>query len=395
MTVGTVIHRLLLAVLAAGLLSFGSAAKARYVQPESKEVPVERVIANLERQLRAARAAANPRLELDLLDQIGRANAMAYATGSETLRVRADTEEPYVDRAVRIPIPWESVESTKKGPIVHLDRALAAYDELLAWDHLDLSARLGRAWCLEQKGEAEAAIDDYRKIVNAAWELEKDAESFTLFQHQYVLEAGQRLLSLLDSGRHADEIEQLRARLTRVAAISFPVSPILVPLADDLGLGDLLDTTVKVPFDLDGSGLGRSWRWITTQAAWLVWDPFGRGSVDSGRQLFGNVTFWIFWENGYRALAALDDNGDGEVAGQELEGLALWRDADGDGISDPGEVRPLADWGVVGLATQHEAHAEGFPFSLHGVRFDDGNTRPTYDWFVPPAPAQVSQEMSR
>ena len=44
------------------------------------------------------------------------------------------------------------------------------------------------------------------------------------------------------------------------------------------------------------------------------------------------------------ALAALDDNGDGVLSGKELDGLALWHDANGNGVCDPGEVKPLSEY---------------------------------------------------
>jgi hypothetical protein len=40
--------------------------------------------------------------------------------------------------------------------------------------------------------------------------------------------------------------------------------------------------------------------------------------LTSALQLFGNVTFWMFWSNGFEAMRALDDNQDGTLAGGEL-----------------------------------------------------------------------------
>jgi len=98
--------------------------------------------------------------------------------------------------------------------------------------------------------------------------------------------------------------------------------------------------------------------------------------------MFGSVTFWIFWRNGYEALAALDENGDGELRGDELRGLALWHDANGNGISDPCEVRPLAAHGITALSVHFERHSTGIPFNPVGVTFTDGTVRPSYDWIV-------------
>jgi hypothetical protein len=100
------------------------------------------------------------------------------------------------------------------------------------------------------------------------------------------------------------------------------ITPIVITLRDGL---TALDMVARVVFDLDGT-VPKRWTWITPKAAWLVYDHFGTGRITSGLQLFGNVTFWAFWQNGYHALGALDDDGDGEVRGAEQRGLALWHD---------------------------------------------------------------------
>lgn len=74
---------------------------------------------------------------------------------------------------------------------------------------------------------------------------------------------------------------------------------------------------------------------------------------------------------------------DGTLRGDELRGIALWRDADSDGISDPGEVQPVAAHGIAALSCRHERHPSGMPYSPAGCVLEDGSTRPTYDWIVP------------
>ena len=90
----------------------------------------------------------------------------------------------------------------------------------------------------------------------------------------------------------------------------------------------------------------------------------------------------MFWKTGYDALAALDDNHDGQLTGSELDGLALWQDVNGDGISDPGEVRSLADCGIVAISCEREilaGHPDRIVYSPKGVTFKDGTTRPRFD----------------
>ena len=78
----------------------------------------------------------------------------------------------------------------------------------------------------------------------------------------------------------------------------------------------------------------------------LVFDPSHTGKVTSASQLFGNYTFGKQWKDGYDALASLDANHDGKLSGEELASLALWFDANQNGVSEPGEVQTLAQAGV-------------------------------------------------
>ena len=182
--------------------------------------------------------------------------------------------------------------------------------------------------------------------------------------------------------RDADEIADLKDRQKTLSTMARAVTPILIPLTDGTELADLVDLNAAVTFDLDGGGLVQKWQWITPKAAWLVFDADGRGQITSGLQMFGNVTFWIFWRNGYEALRSLDDDNDNVIRGSEMRGLALWHDSNGNGASDPGEVRTASEWNISALSCEHEIHLSGVSWSPQGVTFSDGRTRPTYDWIA-------------
>jgi len=111
-----------------------------------------------------------------------------------------------------------------------------------------------------------------------------------------------------------------------------------------------------------------------------VWDPEWRGQVNSGFDMIGQRTWSVFWSDGFEALRALDDNRDGQLTGSELGGLALWRDENMNGVSDPGEVIPANVHGIAGLAVRGQATRPGLMTAPNGVRFDNGLTRPLYDW---------------
>jgi hypothetical protein len=190
------------------------------------------------------------------------------------------------------------------------------------------------------------------------------------------------MLKLLDPAKDAKEIAELTERQKTLKSMGRAITPILIPLEADARFDELVDPAAAVTFDLDGSGLPRKWGWITPKAAWLVYDASGSGEITSALQLFGNVTFWMFWRDGYAAMSALDDNGDGVLSGDELPGLALWQDRNSNGISEPGEVRSVQTYGIISIACQSQAESAGLKWHPHGVGFSGGPTRPTYDWIT-------------
>jgi hypothetical protein len=189
------------------------------------------------------------------------------------------------------------------------------------------------------------------------------------------------LVPLLDPVKDKAEIADLAKKEETLLARPRAITPIAIPLADAVAASEILDDAARVRFDADGSALDREWTWISDKAGWLVWDPTGRGEIRSALQLFGNVTFWLFWSNGYEALCSLDDTGDGLLAGSELNHLAIWRDRNSNGISDAGEVRPLSAHGIAGLSCGYTAMDDPSfaAMSQRGAVMKSGRTRPTYD----------------
>ena len=179
--------------------------------------------------------------------------------------------------------------------------------------------------------------------------------------------------------KDAKEISEIMARKAKIEKIPRLITPIAVPLKDELTEADIHNRAASVAFDADGTGLPTRWTWLNDNAGWLVYDATGSGRIESATQLFGNVTFMMFWRNGYEALATLDDNGNGVIQGQELRHLAIWRDGNENGVSEPGEVRSLSNYGIRELRCAATTNHEGVLFSPNGGVFADGSTRPTFD----------------
>jgi len=362
-------------------------AKARYIQFETRQVPIERLFANLQQRL--ARDTNNFEVTYDL----ARLHSMAYSTNLASIAVRTNDDRPQfyypgTDSGVpRQVIPAHSVTARSEA-LRHLTNAIRLYERAIillkestnnsaSKEWLVLPLELGHAWCLDQSGARNEALAAYRKTLAIAWTKEVTGEfSFKEWvQGKWnALKAGGNpfqstttrrgylgdicfgeeiigyMLKLLDPVQDAKEIADLRDRQKTLKSMGRMVTPVVVPMGDGLELSNLVDPDAAVTFDLDGSGLPRQWGWTTSKAAWLVYDHDGQGRITSALQMFGNVTFWIFWRDGYAALQSLDDDRDGALRGAELRGIALWQDQNSNGVSEPGEVRAVSDWGITTIS---------------------------------------------
>jgi tetratricopeptide (TPR) repeat protein len=360
---------------------------ALYVMPEIRDVPVDRLAANLERD-----AQQDPR-NIEKVINLARLYAMAYALKSNDVPTTAGPDKvdrPYFGAEDPL-IPREMAKSVTReqeaAAQTQLKKAIGYYEKALALDPQNLTARLGYAWTLDQSRQKTRAIEEYRRVIAQAWMTEQKATMGMLGKRFFTEEAAGYLTPLLDSTKDKEEIADLEAKQSKLQRMPRPITPIAIPLSDDLPSHRILDPLARVRFDADGSGWRREWTWITPDAGWLVYDARDRGTVTSALQLFGSVTFWLFWSNGYDALRALDDNGNGELSGEELQHLAVWHDRNRNGISDPGEVRSVAEHGIVSLSCV-SIPGDGVRIAASsptGVRFGDGRTRATYDVLLYPS----------
>lgn len=394
---------------------FPALARARFMRVETERVPIDRVLTNLLQRL------STNQNDVKLLYQLARVHSMAFATNSGVVEMNQRDDSPWfgypgTDRGV----PSEVVRGSAEEQGIarrHLTNAIHYYERAVAllnqgspgnaW--LALPVRLGSAWTLDQAGRRQEAIAAYRDALQHAWRKEVDPDMPLKTGRDWTWDqarsgrdrpaAGRRgyvgpgasysdeiigyLVRMLDPQKDAKEIAQLEADRKLVRSMPRAITPIVIPLGAETSLTQLVDPHAAVPFDLDGSGELRRWGWVRADAAWLVFDGAGAGHITSGLQLFGNVTFWIMWRDGYEALSSLDDNADGVISGHELRGLALWRDANSNGVSESGEVKPVVECGVVALDCRSEAHATGISFNPRGVTLRDGRVRPTYDWIAP------------
>jgi Ca2+-binding RTX toxin-like protein len=136
-------------------------------------------------------------------------------------------------------------------------------------------------------------------------------------------------------------------------------------------------------FDHDANGFAELTGWVGTDDGMLVMDRDGDGHITSGRELFGDQSVLqsgAVATSGMQALAEWDltangGNGDGNIDASDAawSRLRVWRDADGDGFTDEGELIALSDAGIDALS---------LAFSDSGVSDGLGNSQARLSNFV-------------
>lgn len=371
----------ILAIACGVALLANSTVWALYIQPQLANTPVERLVANLEAKLK------DKPDDFETRHNLARLYAMAYAKKSDELQTIADRKSGeqnvwfgYEPR----PVPFRNVETKDAGAkmkaAANLAKAIEQYEKLLKAEPENNKVRLGYGWTLKEAGKDMQAAEAFRKVIKDAWPKEKDMRSAGLGWYSLTKEAYGYLTPMLDAENDKAELAELKEKIASMNRVARPITPIAIPLKSGLDLNAISAPNAAVTFDADGSGKAQAWSWIQPEAGWLVYDQQQTGKVDSALQLFGNVSFWCFWENGYHALASLDDNLDGSLRDDELQHLAIWCDANSNGISEPGEVKPLADFGIVALSCKSKAIAGRLDLvSPAGVLFANGEKRDSYD----------------
>ena len=167
-------------------------------------------------------------------------------------------------------------------------------------------------------------------------------------------------------------------------------SPIAVDLGNGIGsTGDSLarnkaDGEIGKTIEFDG----KTTEWFSGQEGILVdadWNADGKmgwedlmGDAGQSKDVDGDGVI-----SGFDKIAGYDTNGDGKVAGAELEQLRVWQDANQDGKVDDGEMKSAADVGLESVNTQMNQKYQGnVGENMVGSAVVDGEQRDAIDvWF--------------
>lgn len=111
-------------------------------------------------------------------------------------------------------------------------------------------------------------------------------------------------------------------------------------------------------FDLNCNGFAERINWTRSDAI-LSLDKNNNGKIDDGSEVFGDYHLLANGtraKNGFEALAQYDSNGDGVIdANDEIfDSLKLWVDADGDGVSEAGELKTLKEMHIKAIHLNYQ-----------------------------------------
>lgn len=372
------------------------------------QIPVERLIKNAEIHLAANSESDEARYIL------ARIHYLAFAHASES--VPAFSEADHGGKPELAP-NWmihqkRSDELVASKLVTHANSALVGFRELVKKNPKDELYQLGLASLLEQIVEwklrakpaelpealKEVTMDQARDAYLAAFRasLGKDVklkeQPISGLRSLVSYEAGKAFIRLanVESDKSPDlraPLKEVQDGLAKIEAIqdSGAVTPMIFSMNRVTNIDELLAPDISVDFDLRGFGSVGKTTWLQPKTALLVWDPEKEGKITSGQQLFGGYTFQIFRNTGYEALAALDDDGNAVLEGNELNGIRAWFDTNSDAISSNNEIRDLAELGIVGIKVRPSGQDGEHPTCDKGLLLKDGKTLPTWDWMAKPA----------
>ncbi len=360
-----------------------------------RDMPVDEVVNKLEKFV-----ADNPK-DAHGHYLLGRVHSMAWAADGNQVRLIPPKNDGLPSFAIyqTVRVNREGGKAPTEPALYHLGQSVASYRKAVKLDPKNGLYHLGLAWMLEQQAATEAnapkpatqpvdpaaktqeIIDLYVKAFDLTLESDLKTDHLMAGDAYVSLEASGNAIRLLGGMKNADPklIARLQEGKERILSKPMAVTPIVIAMDGTTTMGDLIDNTASVKFDLSGIASGHNWPWVSKRAGILVWDPQHTGQITSSRQMFGTMTWQMFFRDGYEALSMLDRDGDHRLSGSELNGIAVWQDSNSNSTSDTGEVIPAEKAGITSIDVRSTA-TTGVLQNLTGVSWRNGTSTASFDW---------------
>lgn len=149
-----------------------------------------------------------------------------------------------------------------------------------------------------------------------------------------------------------------------------PRDPLILDLDGNGIQTRAIDPAAPILFDHNADGIKTGTGWVGASDGMVVLDLDGNGSIDSGRELFGDNTVITsgaragqLAANGFDAIAQYDADADGAINSSDAiySQLRIWQDGNADDISQSAELKTLAELGIasIGVAGQTDSSSLG------------------------------------
>ncbi len=185
--------------------------------------------------------------------------------------------------------------------------------------------------------------------------LQVAAQAFDRKAKNYRLSAKDGVISLSGKGIDKSSADSRAGGLGGLSRLKFSdqANGMLRAVVLDLN-GDGVTLTAPnrtaIDFDIDGDGIADRTGWAGPRDGFLVIDRNGNGLIDASSEL-SLLAEDPASASSLGALAKLDSNGDKVIDSKDARfgELRVWIDASGDGVTDQGELKTLAELGIVSI----------------------------------------------
>src|SRR5438093_5109125 len=160
-----------LALLFVAVLLSCSSAQSMFARFQTKQVPIDRLFTNLQRRL------TQNTNDFAVSYHLARLHSMAFATNLLEVSVRTEDEvvvfyRPDAEAGVPKEVHLPATATARQAALQHLTNAIRLYERAIVllkqstnaveqrW--MVLPTQLGLAWCLDQTGRREEALQAYR-----------------------------------------------------------------------------------------------------------------------------------------------------------------------------------------------------------------------------------------